>query len=277
MNPKNIVQPSLTVLTQEQIAQVHAYSLQILATTGIRIDSERGLELLARAAGPGMVHGDRVRIPAELVEWALEKAPSSVDIHNRDGSLAFSLPGEARFGIGVTTLNYQDPETDAVTPFARQHMQSMVRLGDSLASYEAISTIGIVQDVPPEVADLYATLDMVANTTKPLVILVSEENLFPAVLDLLEHLHGDLADRPFVSPSFNDSRQRTRPALYLFQLWHGGRFDAYHTRRFLDRVERRTAGRPGPEPVDKGGQSRHPGQPASLFRHEGYGQLLRLA
>jgi trimethylamine--corrinoid protein Co-methyltransferase len=204
MNVKTtLVQPNLSVLSQEQITKVHAYSLQILATTGVRVDSEQGLTLLTKAAGPGTVDGDRVRLPAELVEWALRKAPNSVDVYNRDGSLSFSLPGEARFGIGCTALNYQDPETDAVTPFARQHMQSMVRLGHNLANFEAISTLGIVQDVPPEVADLYASLDMVANTTKPLIILVSEEDLFAPALDLLEHLHGDLADRPFVVPYFN--------------------------------------------------------------------------
>ncbi|MGW8250142.1 MAG: trimethylamine methyltransferase family protein, partial [Anaerolineales bacterium] len=34
-------------------------------------------------------------------------------------------------------------------------------------------------------------------------ILISDENKFPSVLDLLEQLHGDLSDRPFVIPYFN--------------------------------------------------------------------------
>jgi trimethylamine--corrinoid protein Co-methyltransferase len=44
---------------------------------------------------------------------------------------------------------------------------------------------------------------MVANSTKPLVVLVSQEERFPSVLDLMEHLHGDLSSRPFVIPYFN--------------------------------------------------------------------------
>ena len=79
-------------------------------------------------------------------------------------------------------------------------MQEIVRLGEMLPLYDVISTIGVLQDVSPAVSDLYATLDMIANTTKPLVILISDENKFPTVLDLLEHLHGDLAGRPFVIP-----------------------------------------------------------------------------
>jgi trimethylamine--corrinoid protein Co-methyltransferase len=212
----SVVRPSLTVLNEEQIAQVHDGSLRILETVGIRVDSGPARQLFAQAIGPTMAAigstrsathiapDDRqIRIPRDLVEWAVQTAPPAVDVYDRLGNLAFRLPGQARFGIGVTALYYQDPMTDAVAPFTRQHMEAMVRLGSALPSFDAISTVGIVQDVPAEVSDLYATLEMVANTVKPLVLLVSDESAFPSVLDLLEHLHGDLAARPFVLPYFN--------------------------------------------------------------------------
>ena len=82
-------------------------------------------------------------------------------------------------------------------------MELMVRLGDALQSFDAVSTVGIVQDVPPNESDLIATLAMVANTEKPLVVLVSDDRVFPRVLELLEHLCGDLASTPFVIPYFN--------------------------------------------------------------------------
>jgi trimethylamine--corrinoid protein Co-methyltransferase len=53
------------------------------------------------------------------------------------------------------------------------------------------------------VADLYAVLEMVANAEKPLVLLISDESLFPAVLDLLETVHGDVGTKPFVLPYLN--------------------------------------------------------------------------
>ena len=197
------VQPNLTVLDQDQIQQVHDYSLQVLSTIGVRIDSERARNLFGQAAGGVAVEGAYVRISRELVEWALQMAPSAVDIYNQQGRLAFRLPGRARFGIGVTALYYQDPLTGAVAPFARQHMQATVRLGDALSSFDVISTVGIIRDVPPEKSDLYAALEMTANSQKPLVILVSDEGAFAPVLDLLEYLHGDLASEPFIIPYFN--------------------------------------------------------------------------
>ena len=203
MSHVSIVRPQISVLSQEQIAQVHDASLHILASVGVRVDSKKAQHIFAAAIGKS-VRDERVRIPRQLVERALETAPSSINVYDRRGNLAFCLGDDrTRFGIGVTALYYQDPETDDVVPFARKHMEAMVRLGSTLPNFDAISTVGIVQDIPPQVSDLYATLEMVANTLKPLVILISDEEKFPAVMDLLEHLHGDLAARPFVIPYFN--------------------------------------------------------------------------
>ena len=203
MNHTDRIQPRTIILNPEQREWIHTRSLQILSTVGVRVDSEPARLLFVRAIGPSAIDEDRVRIPPELVEWALRAAPSSLEIYDRSGTSAFHLPGPTRFGVGVTALYYQDPETDQVTPFTRHHMALSVRLADTLPNFDLISTIGIVQDVPADRSDLYATLEMTANTVKPLVILVSEDEAFPAVLDLLEYLHGDLAVRPSIIPYFN--------------------------------------------------------------------------
>jgi trimethylamine--corrinoid protein Co-methyltransferase len=203
MKKTDSVHPHLSVMDPKQIKRVHEYSLQILSSIGLRVDSPGARKRFARAIGSQAVDGDRVRIPPDLVEWAIQAAPAHIDVYDRKGSLAFRLPDQARFGVGVTALYYQDPETDEVVPFARKHMETCVRLGNDLPSFDAISTVGIVQDVAPQVSDLYATLEMAANTVKPLIILISDEKAFTVVLDLLEHLHGDLTQRPSIIPYFN--------------------------------------------------------------------------
>jgi trimethylamine--corrinoid protein Co-methyltransferase len=203
MKKGNIVKPNLVVMDRKQLKKVHEYSLEILSSVGLRVDSKEARNLFVKAIGPHAFDGDLIRIPSDLVEWAIKTAPSHIDIYDRKGAPAFRLPDQARFGVGVTALYYQDPETDMMFPFTRKQMAVCVSLGNNLPSFDVISTIGIVQDVKPEVSDLYATLEMAANTSKPLIILVSDEKAFPAVLDLLEHLHGDLGSRPSVIPYFN--------------------------------------------------------------------------
>jgi len=203
MNNDQHIRPLITVLNEQQISQIHESSRRILTSVGLEIDSEKAVSLFAKAGAE--VDGSRVHIPTDLVQWALDAAPSSVDIHDRRGNFAFRIGNgaETRFGIGATTLNYQDPLTDEMTPFTRKHMETTVRLGQSLGSFDVISTMGIVQDVTADQSDLFGTLEMAANSTKPLVLLVSQEDRFPAVLDLLEHLHGDLASKPSLIPYFN--------------------------------------------------------------------------
>jgi trimethylamine---corrinoid protein Co-methyltransferase len=196
--------PRLTLLTEEQKQQTHQYALRILADTGVRVDAPAVLARLKPRVGASAIAGNRVRLPGELVEAALRSAPATIDIYDRRGQPAFQLgDGSLRFGIGVTALQYMDPVTDALEPFARRHMQAMVRLGSRLPHYDVISTVGVVQDVPAHLSDLYASLDLIANTTKPLVLLVSDEGKFPAVLDLYQALAGELGAQPFVIPYFN--------------------------------------------------------------------------
>jgi trimethylamine:corrinoid methyltransferase-like protein len=197
--------PRLTLLTPDAIARVHAASLEILAKTGVRADSPRARALFSEAGCESHDDG-RVLIPAGLVDWALKSAPSEIEVFDRTGAPAFTLgPGRGgtRFGIGCTNLYYQDPLTDAALPFSREHMAASTRLGDALPTMDVVSTIGVLRDLPPETADLYATLEMAANTTKPLVLLVPEAAAFESALDMLETLRLGRSGQPFVIPYFN--------------------------------------------------------------------------
>jgi len=200
------VKPKLTVLSADNIQQVHETALTILEKTGIRVDDPNARRVFAKAVG-GKMDRDRIFIPGEMVEWAIEAAPSRLELYSRNGKPGFRLDSSGTeqtvFGIGVTNLYYQDPATDAVTAFTRKHMELATRLGSVLSGFDVISTVGIIQDIAPELADLYGTLEMIANTTKPLVILISEKQCFDTALDLLEHLHGDLSAKPFIIPYFN--------------------------------------------------------------------------
>ena len=194
--------PRLALLTPDQREAVHEASLTILARSGLRLDSERARSVCAK--GGARLEGDRVYFHREQVDAAIESAPATIEIFDRRGRPAFRLgDGETRFGAGVTNLWYQDPITDELSPFSRADMGRCVRLCQALPNYDVISTLGVIRDLPPAVADLYAVLEMVANSTKPLVILISDESLFPRTLQLLDALRGDLGEKPFMIPYLN--------------------------------------------------------------------------
>lgn len=199
----NNVRPQIKLLNEEQIRQVHGYALQILSETGVRVDSPSMAGRLAKT-GQAHVEGRRVKLSPSLVEGAIRSAPSTIQMYDRRRNPVFRLGEDRlRFGIGVTALYYQEPLGESLELFTRAHMRALTRLGNALPLYDVISTPGIVRDVAEHLGDLYGSLEHLANTTKPLVLLVSDEQNFSSVLDLFEHLHGDLGEKPFVLPYFN--------------------------------------------------------------------------
>jgi trimethylamine---corrinoid protein Co-methyltransferase len=197
------MRPKLTLLSESDRAAAHASSLDILAQVGVRVDSPAARQIFRRA-GARFVAEDRCVFPLEVVAAALAAAPCSVDFYDRRGALVCAIgSGPARFGIGVTNLYYEDPLSGEIAPFARAHMAASVRLGHALPEYDFISTVGVLQDQPVGRADLVATLEMVANTTKPLVLLVSDPAQFAPALDLLAAVSGADGNKPFVLPYVN--------------------------------------------------------------------------
>jgi len=199
-----IARPTLTLLSLEQIQRVHQAALKVLENTGLLVESDRARAVYAKGSDSILIEENRVKFKPDIVEWAIKAAPPTYDVYNRLGEKVFTLgEGSTRFGNGVTNLFYQDPVTDEVSQFTRKHMEMGVRLAQSLSEYDVISTLGVLRDMPPQIADLFAVLEMIANSTKPLVLLISDEKLFPRVLDLIQHLHGDVGNRPFIIPYLN--------------------------------------------------------------------------
>ncbi len=199
----NNVRPRLTMMNDEQIQEVHRNVLKALNETGVRVDSPSILLMLENKLG--LKSNDRViKFPAEVVEEAIRSAPKTIDVYDRRGEFKFKLGEDRlRFGVGVTALFYQNPVDDKLEIFTRKNFQDLVRLGSGLKHFDVVSTVGIIRDVREEMTDLYGSLEHIANSTKPMVLLVSDENKFPDVLQMFEMLHGDLGEKPFIIPYFN--------------------------------------------------------------------------
>jgi len=200
------VRPKLQLLDLDRIQDVHGYSIRILEDIGVKVESKTALEIFAKSDGV-KIKGDVVFIQGELIDHAIKMAPSNIEVFNKQGGLAFNLGKsqgrETHFGIGVTNTWFQDIVSNKVELFTRKHMQHATKLGDILDNYAMVSSMGIPSDAPVDKLDLYSTLDMYANTSKPLVLLVSGENTIQEVFDLLASLHGNISEKPFCIPYLN--------------------------------------------------------------------------
>jgi trimethylamine--corrinoid protein Co-methyltransferase len=74
----------LEVLSRQEIERIHAASIEILADIGIKVDYGKARDLFRQAGAQVDEDMRAVHIPARLVEWALEQAPSSFTLYGND-------------------------------------------------------------------------------------------------------------------------------------------------------------------------------------------------
>jgi trimethylamine--corrinoid protein Co-methyltransferase len=118
------------------------------------------------------VDGVRVRIPSYLLRRALATAPAAFTVYSRAGDPAQDIaigPHRVHYGPGPTCPNMSDPRTGQRRPYVRQDARDVARVCDALPNIDFVQSLGAINDVTPDLADLYEFAEMIANTSKPIV------------------------------------------------------------------------------------------------------------
>jgi len=82
---------TLQLLTADERAEVHERTLKVLATTGMRVDSDAGRSILTDAGARVDESTRIVRFPPELIEQSLALAPRRFSLGGRDPGFEFPL------------------------------------------------------------------------------------------------------------------------------------------------------------------------------------------
>jgi trimethylamine--corrinoid protein Co-methyltransferase len=157
----------IEALTAKEITQVHAAALQTLAEVGMEVPGDSPLAARLRHAGLEISGDDRLLLPRDTVEAALERAPRVVRLGTRDPDRKIVLDGSRTYvttdGCGSNTL---DLESGRVRPAALADVADSARLTDALDGYDVYWMMVSAQDVPraSRVAQQYLTA--LQNTAK---------------------------------------------------------------------------------------------------------------
>jgi trimethylamine---corrinoid protein Co-methyltransferase len=165
-----VLRPSLTftVLSEADLDDVHAATLEVLEHTGVFVEDDEALGIFAA----GGCRADRetrvVRIPPHVVEEALKSCPRSVRLCGRDpardvvleaGRVSFSNFDEGIMLVDPRTGRYRHPGIGDVGEVAR-----LVDALDCIDAYE--SAVG-AEDVPAASASVRKWVAAIRETTKP--------------------------------------------------------------------------------------------------------------
>jgi trimethylamine---corrinoid protein Co-methyltransferase len=161
--------PFFRFLTEQDREVMDRAVLHILDRTGMRVFHEEALEIFGKA-GCRVEDRTRVHIPAELVRSALETAPGSIEIYDREGDPAMDLGGDrSYFGPGSDLLYTLDAETSKRHRCRLADVERAARVCDALSNIDFVMSFAHPADVSPHQAYLRSFRAMVENSSKPLV------------------------------------------------------------------------------------------------------------
>lgn len=187
-------------LKDEQCEEIASACFRILEKTGCDIHNQEARELLQKAGCT--VKGERVKIPASLTRWAVEQAPSSVTIYDRNGNAAMVLePGSVYFGPAISITAIEDLETGERRPARKQDCSNVATLIDALEHISWVSALVAPLDVETSVADLSELHAILPYTRKPVMYWAQNVKNLKYEFEMFEAVAGGaekLEEKPFM-------------------------------------------------------------------------------
>lgn len=134
---------------EETLQKIHDRSLELIAEHGIRFHSQAAREIWHRAGAE--VLDDVVRVSPQLIESALEKAPSSFTLCARASAYDLPVDGQHTYysqdGCAALVIDF---ETGQRRASRTEDIERMALISDALDPVDIVSPTVSAQDVPNE-------------------------------------------------------------------------------------------------------------------------------
>ncbi len=181
--------PKLDMLSKSFIDQIVSEALDVLGKTGVLIENDEALRLLADAGCE--CQGQTVSFKQNLVEESLKTTPHSIKVFDRSGDLAMTLEGDAiHFDPGSGALRILDSVTlEERKPVTKDLIRYAI-LTDALPYIAAQSTEMISFDVPEAMQDRYRLYIGLQFSKKPVVTGTFAVESFEIMKDMLVAVRG---------------------------------------------------------------------------------------
>lgn len=180
---------------------LHDAALRILEETGVRLYEQEAVEIV-RKAGASVEDGNLVRLSHAIVEDAIETAPKTITLFDRNGNAAMPVEGYRTFyGPGPDLLNIIDHRTGKRRPSRIQDVKEAVTLCDALENIDFMMSMFLPSDVDMSIADRYQMEIMLNLSTKPIIMVTYETSGWIDGIEMAEIVAGgveELRERPSV-------------------------------------------------------------------------------
>ena len=180
------------ILNEDQIAEIHQASLQILETVGVRIPHRTMRRLFADAGATVDETKELVRIPEHVVAACLASAGKQFTLYGRDRTR------QARFGFGTRNYNTSGGQALWIEDNCRERRYTSLadvgvaaRLADALPHITIAGAMADPHEVPIAYRCVEVAASLLKHTSKPVLFYFYDRPSARYVMELLTALAGD--------------------------------------------------------------------------------------
>jgi trimethylamine---corrinoid protein Co-methyltransferase len=160
---------TVEVLSKEDVRKVHEAVLEILKDPGVKVEHEEALEIFKRGGADVDSEKKVARIPASLVEYALNHAPRFMTVCGRDPQHDLKSNNGIHYSSGHGATLVIDFDTGERRHATKKDLETNVRVHDALENTHFIYPEIYPQDVPEHILDRHISHALLSNTAKPVV------------------------------------------------------------------------------------------------------------
>lgn len=159
---------TLRFLSRDDLESIHNATLEVLENTGVSVKNDITRDLLGDS---GCILEDKqIKIPSTVVEESIRKAPSSFDLHTREGDKAYSVGSDnVVFNPGSSAVYFKDRETREIRKGTLNDCVELAQLVENLEHIKAQSTALVPSDVPENLSGLYRLYIVLKYSEKPII------------------------------------------------------------------------------------------------------------
>jgi len=157
----------LKTLSRDALDKIHAATLDVLQSTGVRVDSREALKILSKEGCWVNMKTGVVRFPEHIVKQALDTCPSQILLAGRKPERDFMMGGrEVGFTTFGTGVQVEDLETGEIRDSTKSDVARIALLTDALEHMDVLSSPVEARDKPVSSHDLHMFEAVLMNCTK---------------------------------------------------------------------------------------------------------------
>jgi len=193
---------TLHPFTEADLDDLHSATLEILERTGVLVEADDAIDILADSGCKTDRQTHIVKIPPELVTQSVRSARRSFLLAGRDPEHDVMVEvGRVTVAPFAEGIMVNDLETGENRQSTKQDVEDIMRVTDALSQMDINIVPVTARDVPVETAEVHHIEAALKSTTKPILMAMTQKHSAELGLDMAAAVvggHDALRERPLL-------------------------------------------------------------------------------